>query len=84
MTAYRPVFDCAAADFLAQLSKRREHKALALARDLANHPFKRSDYTLPDDTGRQIEYLLVEDFVFGYWRDDAVHEFRIVEIQDAS
>lgn len=66
------------------MPKRRERKVLLIARELSAHPFVRSDYTLPDDTGRQIEYLLIEDFVFGDWLDHAVRELRIVEIQDAS
>lgn len=83
MAAYRPVFDQASADFLAQLPKRRERLALSLARELAAHPFVRSDYTLPDEGGRPIEYLLIQAFVFGSWLDHAVRELPIVEIADA-
>jgi hypothetical protein len=84
VTSYRPVFDGSAADSLAQLSKRKERKALNLARDFAAHPFVRSDYSLPDEKGRTIEYLLIEEFVFGYWLDHAARELRIVEIHSAS
>ncbi|MEO7415351.1 MAG: hypothetical protein ABIZ81_18555 [Opitutaceae bacterium] len=66
------------------MSKRKEHKVLLLAREFAAHPFVRSDYSLPDENGRTIEYLLIEGFVFGYWLDHSVRELRIVEIHSAS
>lgn len=65
------------------LPKRRERKALSLARDLAAHPLVRSDYTLVDENGRTIEHLLIEEFVFGYWIDHAARELRIVDVEDA-
>ena len=84
MRPYRPVFDASAAESLGQLSKRKERRALQLARAFADHPFVRSDYSLPDESGRTIEYLLIEEFVFGYWLDHAARELRIVEIHPAS
>lgn len=73
--AYRSVFAEGAADFLVQLPKRRQ---------LAEHPFLHSDYRLQDESGREIEHLLIEDFVFAYWLDHAVREVRITDIEDAS
>jgi mRNA-degrading endonuclease RelE of RelBE toxin-antitoxin system len=81
---YRPVFSDAAADALLKLPRRRQHKALALIHQLASRPHVRSDYTLPDESGRPIDYLAIEDYVLGYWVDDAVREVRIVEIEDIS
>lgn len=43
-----------------------------------------SDYALPDESGRAIEHLMIEDYVFAYWVDDAVREVRIADIDDAS
>ena len=63
--SYRPVFSEGAADFLVQLPKRRQREIIALARQLAEHPFVRSDYRLPDESGREIEHLLIEGYVFG-------------------
>lgn len=68
-------------DALGQLPKQKERKALSLVRDLALHPLLRSDYSLPDDSGRSIDYILIGEFVFGYWLDHAVREVRIVEIE---
>ncbi len=81
---YRPVFAEGAADFLVQLPKRRRQRVLALARQLATHPHIRCDYALPDESGRQIEHLMIEDYVFAYWLDHAVREVRITDIDDAS
>ena len=81
---YRPVFAHDAAEFLVQLPKRRQKKVVALVRQLAAHPHVRSDYSLRDESGREIEHLMTEDYVFAYWLDHAVREIRIVDIDDAS
>jgi len=81
---YEPVFAEGAAEFLLQLPKRRQRQVVGLAKQLAAHPFVRSDYTLPDDSGRSIEHLMVEDYVFAYWLDHAEREVRITDIDDAS
>lgn len=83
-TGYEPVFADGAAEFLLQLPRRRQRRVVALARQLAAHPHIRSDYALPDESGRAIEHLLIEDYVFAYWVDDAVREIRITDIDDAS
>lgn len=72
------------AEFLLQLSKRRQRHVLGHIRQLATQPFVRSDYSLEDEAGRPIEHLMVEDFVFSYWVDHAEREIRIVDIEDAS
>ena len=81
---FRLVFSEGAAEFLMQLPKRHQRRVVALARQLADHPSLRSDYWLPDDSGRKIEHLMVEDFVFAYWLDHSVRELRITDIDDAS
>ena len=55
-----------------------------MASRLAADPHIRSNDHLPDDSGRQIEHLLIEDFVFGYCVDHASREIRIVDIAEAS
>ena len=84
VAGYRPVFAEGAADFLLQLPKRRQRKVVELVRQLATHPTVRSDYSLPDESGREIEHLMVEDYVFAYWLDHGVREIRITDIDDAS
>jgi mRNA-degrading endonuclease RelE of RelBE toxin-antitoxin system len=81
---YEPVFAERAAEFILQLPRRRQRQVVALARQLAAHPRVRSDYTLPDESGRSIDHLMIEDYVLAYWIDDAVREVRITDIDDAS
>lgn len=81
---YEPVFADGAAEFLLQLPKRRQRRVVALVRQLAAHPHLRSDYTLPDESGRGVEHLMIEDYVFAYWVDHAAREVRIADIDDAS
>ncbi len=81
---YSAVFAEGAAEFIFQLPKRRQKQVAALARQLAALPHLRSDYFLPDDSGRKVEHLMIEDYVFAYWIDHAVREVRIVDIDDAS
>jgi hypothetical protein len=82
--SYRPVFSGGVADFLVALPKSRQRKVIYLAGLLAADPLVASDYCVRDESDREIEHLLVEDFVFAYWVDHATREVRIVEIEDAS
>ena len=81
---YEPVFAEEAAEFLLQLPKRRQRQVLDLVKQLAAHPFVRSDYSLPDESGRAIEHLMIEDYVFAYWLDHAEREIRISDIDHTS
>ena len=82
--SYAAVFTAEVADILHGLPKSRQRRAVRLARQLAANPFVRSDYAIPDESGQLLEHLLIEDFVFTYWLDHAVHEVRITDIEDAS
>jgi len=82
--SYVLYFAVEAAEFLAQLSKSRQRRALRLAQTLAANPFVRSDYAVVDESGREQEHLLIEGFVYTYWLDHAVRELRITDIEDAS
>lgn len=81
---YEPVFSEGVLAWLVELPRRKQRQVRGLARQLADHPFVRSDYVLPDDSGRPIEHLLMGDFVFSYWLDHAAREVRITDIEDAS
>ena len=81
---FTPVFSEGAAEFLLQLPKRRQQRVIGLARQLAAHPTIRSDYFLHDETGRKIEHLMIEEYVFAYWLDDSIGELRVTDIEDAS
>jgi hypothetical protein len=81
---YLLCFSVEAAEFFGQLSKSRQRRALRLAQVLAANPFVRSDYVIADDSGREQEHLLIEDFVFTYWLDHGARELRVTDIEDAS
>ncbi|MGH7958346.1 MAG: type II toxin-antitoxin system RelE family toxin [Opitutaceae bacterium] len=81
---YEPVFAERAAEFLLQLPRHRQRQVVALAKQLAAQPHVRSDYSLPDESGRPIEHLMIDDYVFAYWLDHAVREMRVVDIDDAT
>jgi len=81
---YEPVFAEEAAEFLLRLPKRRQRQVVGLAKQLADHPFVRSDYSIPDESERAIEYLMIEDYVFAYWLDHGEREIRITDTDDAS
>ena len=81
---YRPVFAEAAAEFVFQLPKRRRKRVVTFVRQLAAHPHVRSDYSLPEESGREIEHLRIEDYVFAYWLDHGAREIRITDIEDVS
>jgi hypothetical protein len=83
-TPYHPCFAVEAAEFLAQLPKSRQRRALRLAQTLAASPFVRSDYAVADESGREQEHLLIEDFVYTCWLDHAARELGITDIEDAS
>jgi hypothetical protein len=81
-TAYQCVFDETVADYIISLSKTKQRHLLQLARTLAADPFVVSDYAVRDESGRDIDHLLVDAWVFAYWVDHAVREVRIVEIEE--
>jgi len=83
-SSYRLVFAEEVADFLFELPKGRQRKVLGLARQLLENPSVRSDYDVPDDAGRLLSHLLIEDHLFVYWFDHAVKELRIVDVEDVS
>lgn len=78
------VYAEASADFLLTVRKDRLRSLLYDLRKLAENPSIRSDYVVKDSQGREIEHLLVGDFVLSYWLDHAVSEIRIVDIADTS
>ena len=77
---YEACFSNHAAAFVIALPRRRQRRVLDLAGQIARHPFQIGDYRLPDATGREVENLLLEGYLFSYWIDHAAREVRIAEI----
>jgi len=84
LASYRLVFAEEVADFVFELPKGRQRKVLGLARQLLDNHSVRSDYEVPDDAGRPLSHLLIEDYLFVYWLDHAAKELRIVDMEDVS
>jgi len=81
---YSLVYSEQAADFLLSLKRLRLAALLYDLRCLASDPFVRSDYWLEDGQGRQIEHLLIGDFVVAFWIDHASSELRIIDLTDVA
>jgi len=80
--AYEPVLSSKAAAFLIGLSKARQRKLIGLLYQLADSPSQIGDYSEPDDTGREVQFILVRDLLIAFWADHAVRELRIVDIEE--
>jgi len=79
---YEPVLSSKAAAFLIGLSKARQRKLIGLLYQLADSPSQIGDYSEPDDTGREVQFILVRDLLIAFWADHAVRELRIVDIEE--
>ncbi len=81
---YRPVFSDGVVEFLTTLPRRQQRKLLDRAQELADDPFLVPDFKTPDDEGREISHILIDDFLFSFWADHAAKVVMIVEIEDGS
>jgi hypothetical protein len=80
--SYEPVLSSKAAAFLVSLSKPRQRKLIGLLYQLADNPSQIGDYSEPDQSGREVQFLIVRDILIAFWADDAVREMRIVDIEE--
>jgi hypothetical protein len=78
--AYEPVLSSKSAAFLVATSKARQKKLIALLYQLADNPSQVGDYSEPDASGREVQFILVRDLLIAYWADHPVREMRIVDI----
>lgn len=53
---------------------------LDLADQIARQPFQIGDYQTADAEDRDVENLLLDEFLFSFWVDHATREVRISEI----
>jgi hypothetical protein len=82
MREYRPFYSDLVAEFILGLRKRRQRKLIDLCNQLASNPFVKSDYSIKDTDGRDIEHILVSDFVIAYWVDHPACKVMITEVDD--
>lgn len=80
--AYEPVLSSKATAFFLGRSRSRQRRLILLLEKLADNPHQVGDYSEPDQSGRAIQFILVGDFVIGFWADHPVKEFRIVDIEE--
>lgn len=80
--SYEPVFSSKAAAFVIGLSTARQRKLIRLISQLADSPSQPGDYSLADDSGREVQFLLISDLLIAFWPDHAVKELRIVDIEE--
>lgn len=77
---HEPVLSPKAWEFLSSLSRKRQRRLANLIHQLAESPHQLGDYQTRDSTGRRLENLRFEGYVFTYWADGAVNELRILDI----
>jgi len=58
---YDPVLSSKAAAFLVALSIARQRKLIGLLDQLADSPSQIGDYFEPDESGREVQFILVRD-----------------------
>jgi len=77
---YEPVLSSKALGSFLGLPKKKQRQLSDILFGLASYPSQSGDYSFPDDHGREIQYILLGDYVIGFWADHPVKEMRIVEI----
>ena len=80
--SYDPVLSSKAAAFLVGHSKIRQRKLIGLLFQLADNPFQIGDYSELDQSGREVQFILVRDLLIAFWADHAVRELRIVNLEE--
>jgi hypothetical protein len=78
--SYEPVLSAKAWEFFGTLSRKRKQRISKIIHQLADSPQHLGDYQTSDNTGRTLENLRLEGYIFTYWPDAAVKELRILEI----
>ncbi len=66
---YTYVLSETASEFAFRLTANEQRRLAYACRRLASDPFRQGDYTLGDSAGRNIQNLLIDDWVFSYWPD---------------
>lgn len=80
--SYEPVLSSKATGVLLGFSKSKQRKVIGLLYQVASYPSQFGDYSEIDSTGRDVQFLLIGDFLIGFWADHAVQELRIVDIEE--
>ena len=79
-TGYSYVLAEVAGEFAFRLPRQEQRRLASICRQPVVDPFAEGDYIAQDHTGRVLQNLLVEDWVFTYRADHAAKDLRITEI----
>ena len=79
---YEPVLSSSATAFLVAQSKARQRRLIALLFQLSENPNQIGDYSEPDATGREVQFIRIREQLIAFWADHAVKELRIVDIEE--
>ena len=60
---YEPVLSSKSAAFLVSLPKARQRKLIGLLYQLAENPSQIGDYSEPDDTAREVQFIYIWDLL---------------------
>ena len=77
---YEPVLSSKALGAFLGLTKKKQKQLSKILYQLGSYPSQVGDYSFQDDTGRDVQYILLGDYVISFWADHAMKEMRIVEI----
>ena len=80
MNEYEPVLSSKSLATLLGLPKKKQRELSDILFRLASFSSQQGDYQLSDERRREIQYLLVGNYVVGFWPDHSASELRIVEI----
>lgn len=80
--SYEPVLSLKATGVLVGFSRLKQRRVINLIYQIASYPSQFGDYSERDSAGRDIQFLLIGDFVIGFWADHAVKELRVVDIDE--
>jgi hypothetical protein len=81
--AYRPILSGESLTVLLALPPKRQRALANTFFELSRNPHQLGDYTTSDESGRALHYVLVDDWIIGFWADHAARELRITEIDAA-
>jgi len=55
---------------------------IALLFQLSENPNQIGDYSEPDASGREVQFIRIREQLIAFWADHAVKELRIVDIEE--
>lgn len=70
-------------EFLRRCRSDERDQLLTQLEALGRDPYRRGDFTERDQSGRDIEVLIIRRYAILYWPDHAVKELKVTEVRYA-